>query len=152
MKTLTTFCALLLVAASCTEFDVTPEYKIDSALVPYVNSFIMEASLRGVKLDKQNLRMLLDDSNDHGVDAFKPGTFFPGTQRTILIDAWTFNLQSKSENEVLTFHELGHALLGLKHDDSHECLMNSGPSIYAFDEVDNRTRLLDELFKANRVR
>jgi hypothetical protein len=58
-------------------------------------------------------------------------------------DIW--NLLSKNQKEIAIFHELGHCLLNLDHQDDIPAIMNPvilPEEYYKF----NRTKLLDELF------
>lgn len=138
------YCLVLLISA-CTEFDIHPEFHIAKDAKLFVDQFFQEAAKRNIILTKDNLIVVMDNTNNHGVDAFKPGTFFhQGVQKVILLDQWTFDIQKSNENKLIVFHELGHALLNLPHDDTHKCIMNTSPDISLLEK--DQEAFIDDLF------
>lgn len=135
-----------LQSCSLNSFDQDIEYRVNPELKPYVDLFYEEAEKRGIKLQRVNLYMNLD-SSDKVVNPFKSGaSFIQGSQKTVLIDTYSFQTNTDIQNEVLVFHELGHTLLNKSHDDSGIGIMNtyliSNDSIYK----KNRDAFLKHLF------
>lgn len=126
----------LLFAAACTEFDVSPEYRVDLRLQPYVDAFFEEASAKGVRLEKTNLIARFKDIGaNNGWSRTDKGQhiveFSP-----YLVEGNDLRLK------IVVFHELGHSLLGRGHIDSRKSIMNTSACINC--EIDDY--YLTELF------
>lgn len=114
---------------------LAPADTVDAGLVRYVEAFKQEASARGIQLPARSpLRIKF-------VRSSISGGYYKAT-RTIEISA-AFKGQPKTL-ELIIFHELGHAWLGLDHDEERTCLMNAKPSPELYRKL--RTEYLDQLF------
>lgn len=139
----------LLFAAACTEFDVHPEYRVETPLRPYADQFFKEAAARGVHLKKENLVVILRDRliNEEGTFGL---SFKEGSQRVVFIDRDYFNTYENSEYperiEFMVFHEFGHAILGLPHIDLPNSIMSAKECALCGQYLKNRDELLNELF------
>lgn len=148
MKNVLPLLIVVALMSSCNGVDPSTEYKIHLPMVEYVDHFYQEGEQRGIILKKENLMVIFDSSNKHGVNPFYPGVSTKyGAQRVILIDLYTFEHQDSVANEVMLFHELGHSLLNQKHRDDVESIMNTAPDLHAYkgDSL-KRVLMLDELF------
>jgi hypothetical protein len=126
---------------------------IDTRLRPFLDSFALEGSLRGVEIDWNTnvLVAVIEDIPDAGV----AGQCAKNIDRLneLTIDRVFWNISTDMEKEFVIFHELGHCVLERGHldikDDNGNCLsiMQSGlgncERVY---NEQNRTVLLDELF------
>lgn len=143
--------------ASCLDpFDQTIEFRVDPLLEPYVNQFFIEASARGIKIEKENLLVSFVVENcdcaGKSIDV--------GQQRTVIIkqDAFDWYLKNSKVNpggtcheciENLVFHELGHSILRRQHNDPAFSIMAEGISLRAYEgDSTIRAQLIDELFSA----
>lgn len=95
---------------------------IDGALVSYLTSFEREATRNGVSVDSSHLTMSFSESMPQSTVG---GYVLAYCQRTlkgpnVVVKGSYWNQTSVSDREQLIFHELGHCLLGLDHDDSTE--------------------------------
>lgn len=137
----------ILTLFSCTEFDVSPEYRVDPRLKPYADQFFKEADIRGIHLRKENLVVILRDKliNEEGTFGL---SFKEGSQRVVFIDQDYFDTYKKSEYperiEFMVFHEFGHALLGLPH--LPNSIMSATECQLCRQYLKNREELLDDLF------
>jgi hypothetical protein len=134
---------LILSLASCYMCD-DPIYCIEPELSPYVLKFYEEAEARGIALQRDNLVVV----RKAGLKQF--GLTRHGLGQTMcwinkgFAEAYP---EYSAELEVIVFHELGHALLDLKHIDGHRNLMESTPNItYYRGKPEVRSKTLDELF------
>lgn len=135
-----------LQSCSLNSFDQQVEYRVDPLLKPYVDLFYEEADKRGIELQRVNLYMKLDSRNKV-VDPFRSGaSFIQGSQKTVLIDTYSFETNTDVQNEVLIFHELGHTLLNKSHDDSEIGIMNTYLISNDFIYKENRDIFLKHLF------
>lgn len=137
---------LALLLSSCIDF--TTEYKIDPVLEKYVNKFFAEGEKRGDTIPKENLIVKIFDNLDDEEGVWGKSKR-SGFQRIVLIDREyvEFNEQNGNpvRNEAVIFHELGHALLGRKHTDKYESIMNIN-SCYSTHCYTGQKEILDELF------
>lgn len=95
---------------------------IDSDLRPYLDKFVSYGSQNGVGLNTSSLTMTFSESMPASSNG---GTVIGYCQRTlkgpnVVIRTSYWNTASVSNREQLVFHELGHCLLGLSHNDSTE--------------------------------
>lgn len=131
------------------------EEALDFSLESYYSTFEEEAALRGVtiNLDDHDLISRIEEIEEDGI----AGTCQYNSQQSnrITIDLSFWENASHDRREMVVFHELGHCVLLLGHnedeDNQNACLsiMNSGTSgctVYYND--DNRDYYLDELFSA----
>lgn len=114
---------MCLLLAACTEFDVSPEYRVDELLKPYVDAFFTEASSKGIHIEKSNLIARFGDVGaNNGWSKSEKG------QRIV-----EFNSYLAEGNDlrlkIVVFHELGHSLLGRAHIDTRKSIMNTSACI-----------------------
>ena len=144
---------------------------IDSALTQYLEQFESQASSHGVNVDASSLTMTFSESMPPS--SIQGASVLAYCQRTfqgqnVVVKGSAFNSMSVSDREQLVFHELGHCLLGLEHDNGTETAFDYyGLGSYAtgvpssimnqlhfasFLYNGNRATYLDRLFKhANNV-
>jgi hypothetical protein len=126
------------------------EYRVDAELVPYVDKFFEEASLRGVHLDKYNLRVMIRPDDELIGASGRSETM--GRQRVVSIrqdafDIWTSRCPEALEN--LVFHELGHALLYRDHCKQYSIMQAEISQKEYAGKPELRKTLLDELFSSH---
>ncbi|PRY85450.1 hypothetical protein [Mongoliibacter ruber] len=141
--------------------DLTPVQEEFPDLQIFVDRFVEEAQLRGYTLDLSNVDAEYTDEltrNDITFCGIGYVNFQQTGRRTVLISkaeycAWA--TKSDLERENLFFHELGHAVLNLPHDNALKCdgkplsMMTEQFNtfeIYKEGEEELRTYYLDELF------
>lgn len=94
---------------------------IDAALSPYLDKFLSSASDNGMTLNTSSLSMTFSET--------MPPSSIPNSQvlaycqrssygQSVVVWTAYWNQTSVSNREQLIFHELGHCLLGLSHDDT----------------------------------
>lgn len=152
---------LFILLPSCTKetsiFKAEPRQfsQADPRLWTVLTEFEQQAHLRGVFFDIEaaDLIAVIDTINSPrstvglcAHDSTNPNQ--------IIIDANYWKRASKMRRELIVFHELGHCLLGLDHDNSHDdtgacmSIMRSGEGtcldVY---NAQNRVDFLDELFE-----
>jgi|GWRWMinimDraft_5_1066013.scaffolds.fasta_scaffold01871_2 hypothetical protein len=166
----------LIFLFSCNKVDINPNsrYEIAPVLKKYVDSFFLEAKLRGLDIPKENLIVKSNEINSFSDECgvCQLNTKKPEQQRTVII-SFGSNLcwGSKPENdrEALVFHELGHCLLN-RVTHKNETFQNGspksimvanntdlyGPCIYVIDDnpiscnkTSRRKYYIDELFNPN---
>jgi len=150
---------LSISASSCNNDD---DLAIDERLVPYIDRFSEEATLRGVEFDINDAQIeaYIDElDNLVGGDVLgfcqEPQQRFPLS--AIYIDANFWQSATDLQKEYVVFHELGHCFLNRDHvtpvvtDSEGNCvsIMAAGDApcngLEAYD-TDRRSDLLDELF------
>ena len=143
---------LLVIITGCTEFDHTPEFRIDPRLEVYVTAFYNEAAQRNIQLHKDlivEIGSLEKDVNGR--------TKYMGQQRIVIInqsfyDYYILQFAPKMDSmhymlEHLMYHELGHALLYREHCGSCYSIMSRDISLSEYVvKPDKRQLLIDELF------
>ncbi len=113
-----------------------PDYlEVDDQLLPYFNRFKLEAESRGISLDTNRLRMAFDDdmskTNMNGNCKISQRTYNDGLNkktisvREISINTKMFFASDEYFRFEVTFHEMGHCLLGLQHEDQFSTLRTS---------------------------
>ena len=158
-------CSLIsgYIFTSCTEENLENdskfEYRIDDEVSGFLEKFYLESEARGVQILKENLAIdILDNVSLNGNTVCALSGFnhvFP--QRYIEIDRGCWESISEEQKEIVLFHELGHSLLGRKHN--LEKLPNNklkslmypilgGKNFYEV-FVERRKYYLDELFDAS---
>lgn len=113
-----TYLIVLITSTSCTSHTFTPytSYYVDSAFVSYASCF---AANIGESLPNE-LSIHFDPSVTTG-----RCTKSSISRRTILINEFEWADMSSLQREFLIYHELGHCVLELKHDDDTFNYMNS---------------------------
>lgn len=128
------FIAILFLITSCEDL-VIAEYRVDSDLQPYVESFYNEAAKRGVHLKHKSLIVTFHEGRS---------TTKKRLNKLVFICRRDFDHFVKSGDlysiEGLVAHELGHALLNREHTDA-KSLMNYD---YTFNGLYQSTR--DEFY------
>jgi hypothetical protein len=147
---------LSIIVQACA-FDQTIEYRIDTLLSGYMESFYKEASARNYKVDKFNLIIELKDGLSKNENAWGLSKKI-GDQRIIYIDTEFYNDYTNGNHrnriEAIVFHEMGHSIINRRHTTKQNSLMNpdnlGSGSLYekSFGKIDSvyREQLLDELF------
>lgn len=133
---------LCILLVSCNK----DEAVIPSEFATYLDRFVNEAKLRGktISLDKLEVRFK-DLENNCGLAEIEP--------LRVNIDEACWNRMPDVAKELLMFHELGHALLRLNHDDGtlpngdYKSIMVPDPTVLYNDfTLEKRVYYLDELF------
>src|SRR6187549_2040441 len=110
------FVGLLGLAFACDENDPTLTYQIDPDLLPYLESFITEATSRGLEFKPENL--ILEFGTTSEEICGQSITLKNGQRKIIIIRDSPCWLDAPTQNrESLVFHELGHGLLHRGHRD-----------------------------------
>lgn len=94
---------------------------INDSLRPYLNTFLTKAIENGVALDISQLSMQFSESMPASTvpNASTIGYCSRGPDTaSVMIKESYWKTAGVSEREELVFHELGHCLLGLQHDNS----------------------------------
>lgn len=142
LVTIALTCAITFLLTRCCDLFDTG-YCIDRRLVPYVDNFYQEAALRGVELRTDELTVSLASIKQFG------RTYFGKKVKINLsvFDSYTeYGTKYSEEVEFIIFHELGHALLDLRHREGNS-IMAESPAIRAYvGKPEVRKQLLDELF------
>ncbi len=121
MKALPLFLALVCLTACGKSLNYNVQ--IDPVLYPQVEAFQQTALANGRQIDIQNIIVKFDTE---GVTSeAKPGRCTLGPNEEILINkAYWIKVSPWTQRELM-FHELGHCVLGKKHDDSGLHIMNT---------------------------
>lgn len=146
------FIGLATLIIACSEEQVMPDPFVESNMQQYVTMFAHEASMRGVVVNVNNIRVVFGNLNGTS------GKAWPDV-RLIIIDSTSTTWRKQPEE--LLFHELGHLLLNREHDDqwiewtfkqhhnkSPKSLMNSSlmPNFHSKGNEHRREYYIDELF------
>ena len=143
---------LLILFAGCGQDEV--ELVIDPELVPYMDAFVEEATLRNIHVDEEmrNLTASILDINRRNVAG--QCTQGEGTVSQILIDSKVWRAYTHLQKEAVVFHELGHCVLKRGHRDDQDLegnclsLMESGLGTCQMNYTTiSRSTYLDELFE-----
>lgn len=104
---------------------------VEDTLQPYVNKFVLAAKIRGVNIEIKDIVIKLGDANDYNPQINKVGycifdRTYSGfemfqdeeTSNMIIVDQkfWNRTDITDIQRTELLFHELGHCILGRKHD------------------------------------
>jgi hypothetical protein len=158
---------LLLFFSACAkekDHSFVPQYNVPAEFQPLVSTFILEAAQRGDTLSVTNLIIKYDSSLSNSYCAVcNSFSLAPDVQKIITVNPKILCYNNEQEREALFFHELGHCILGRKHDNrllpngDPRSIMVEGnialysPCLYAVagtcqDNTYKRTYYLDELF------
>lgn len=126
-----TFLALLLIGCA-KDLTVGDTAFTDAELIPYVNQFLKLATEHGTVLDASRVSRI--------VIVFDAATVYPILGKctvstkglSIKINPENWQYASKAEREQLMFHELGHCLMGLQHDNTVAKLYDYNSEIDGF--------------------
>lgn len=115
MKHPRAFLIVVLLLLQCRE-RVPGTAQIDPRLRPMADSFLREASSRGVELsiDAEDLIFQFGSLEGKRGGSCKPNT----TPKTIIIDSLKWKFIDEVEKEALVFHEMAHCLLMRSHNDA----------------------------------
>ena len=132
MRLLLLFVTLLLISCD-KEFMVQPELR------EYYSNFKVDARVRGIIVEDENLIITLKDINSDT----KLGRYTQalGGQRYIYVDSASYYA---GLGKLILYHELGHAILNRKHT-KHFSLMNPNVTKYT-SNLQYMDELNDELF------
>ena len=139
------FILLSFLFSSCFSFIDDRIYSIDSEIEPYYLIFVEEGEKRGIK-DYGNYDIMMYFSELDGVH----GSSYKNLNHIIeiVIDKSLWDMKNKNNKEVLIMHELGHGMLGKKHNDDCMSIMIAGLYCKYYNYKDNREAMLNELFGA----
>jgi hypothetical protein len=127
---------------------------IDNELIGYLDRFMVEANVRGYKIDmdRMNLEINFTSTLVENVSGQCTHNTTKPNQVEISSSKWT-NL-NELQKEYLMFHELGHCILKRSHLDTKDelgrckSIMESGVGrCHQHYTATNRSSMLDELFK-----
>lgn len=150
-------------------FETQNNGTVDATLKPYLDTFLKYANQNGRAFETLNLDMTFSESmppSNNGGSVIGYCQRSSGYKRVVIkISYW--NSASVSDREQLVFHELGHCLLNLDHNDTVEVApfwnnpyyqANNVPSsimnTFHFDSglySGNRGEYVKRLFNANRM-
>lgn len=137
-KTLTLIIAIFVAISSYAQ--------IDSELQPYYDSFMSDASTKGVSPDYSytlNMKFVYHNRHDYiGISAVNN----QNNIADILIKRHRWDTLTNTEKKITIYHELGHVLLHRAHQDHNLSIMNTG-SVTESEYLANESQLIDELFK-----
>lgn len=145
------------------ENDFVPVLDIPAEFRPYVDSFVVAASERGVNITLDNLIITYDSSlsvaycaNSNVISSQN------NIQKIIFLNPYIKCWQNSRQLETLIFHEMGHCILGREHDvsllpngDEKSIMYPDNVSLYApcaypisdtCNQLYKRDYYLDELF------
>lgn len=141
---------VLLPISGCSYFDQY-EYDIDPEIQKYVNSFILEAELRGSHFSDRNIRVQFA-SRKNGAQGHASRF-----RRLVTIDKNSSGWRNNPE--ALVFHELAHLFLRRDHDNSMygrfpKSIMNAGlDPVWELQTTEKRrSYYIDELFNPDTPR
>jgi hypothetical protein len=144
--------ALMLVIGSCSKDD-NPEYLIEEPLQEYFDRFAVEAGLRNVLIDYEEMMISGDIRIITSPNVIGQCGHTEREPNVVIVDMFYWESADDMEREFLIFHELGHCALKRGHiDDSDsegDCvsIMTSGTGLCHINYTpDTREALLDELF------
>jgi hypothetical protein len=143
---------LSFVWISCSDLtDSMNIYKIDPNVKPFVDRFFNEAAVRGKKLEKINLIVVVTDNINDPLLAGAAGRttiYDQGGQRYIYLWSgaftWFLDQGDSAGAERLVFHEMGHAFYR-NHVDYKSIMNPNCPSDVYRDSDSLRTAFLNEL-------
>jgi hypothetical protein len=108
--------ALFLIAGCSPNDDFTPVYEVPKDIQPLIDSFIHEASIRGVSISITNLIITYDDNPASSVcGSCNSSSLAKDVQKIITLKSQSPCWIEPLELETLLFHELGHCVLGRAH-------------------------------------
>lgn len=145
-----------LIFLSLTLLSCDQDFLIDSRLQPHYESFKQKGIVHGVSVRNDNLVLvvkqdMLKNENLYGSVIRKNG-IFSNKQVTVYIASEALERNDKFI-ETVVYHELGHALLDRRHEDSYPSLMNTGTMYLGYRNAlghyskDLEIKLTEELFK-----
>lgn len=142
---------VLIVLCSCEQ-----DFLIDSRLQPHYESFKQKGIDNGVSVRNDNLVLIVKQDlyryeNLYGKMVRETG-IFTDKQVTVYIASEVFERNDKFI-ETVVYHELGHALLDRRHENSYPSLMNTGTMYLGYRNAlghyskELEIKLTEELFK-----
>lgn len=139
--------------SACEKDQVEPS-KVDDALLPYFERFIVEAGERGLdfSVEMEELEADIISIDQDGV--LGQCHFSEQAPNIVEVDNQFWNRATDMEKEYVVFHELGHCVLGKDHNDARNTdgtcssIMQSGlTSCRVTYNSSNRESYLNELFE-----
>lgn len=114
---------------------------VSPILSPYLNSFVEKGNKRGVNIEvPENYVLIFSDT----LSVYGLSIQDTRGNKSVFIDV-SVNQKPNYFIEYVVFHELGHSLLGLKHEDCY-CIMNEDAFLGASVYQQHKEQLLDQLF------
>ncbi len=145
--------AFLLALSSCEVEPVATYIQVDTSLQDYYERFIDEAAVRGLDLEDATYQVNARIGEISEPNVIGQCSWNQSHVHNILVDEDYWRTASDLQREFLMFHELGHCVLGLDHEDIADArgncasIMSSGTgSCRVIYTNTNRKVLLDELF------
>jgi hypothetical protein len=97
-------------------------YEVASQVQPYVNMFVQAARINGRELQ---INRLIVELTDEGIASDTLGICIEDKVPLIRINSRYWYKLSPWHRRLLVFHELGHCILKLNHNDSHGSIMST---------------------------
>ncbi len=145
--------AFLLALSSCEVEPVISYVEVDTSLQDYYERFIDEAAVRGLDIEDATYQVNARIGEISEPNVIGQCSWNQTHVHNILVDEDYWRTASDLQREFLMFHELGHCVLGLDHNDSADArgncssIMSSGTgNCRVLYTNTNRKILLDELF------
>lgn len=112
---------------------------VSTELTPFYDSFLQEAELRGIKLNTENLQVLMvDQLEKEYIGVCRVSN--KGQSVEILRSFWEKAVYN--DKLMLMYHELGHCLCELDHVDNYTNIMNT----YLPFHFEYKPFMIDDLF------
>lgn len=146
---------LCLLLTNCAQ-EIPRKFEVPAEVLPYVIEFQYQAYVHNVPLKIDDLvvefKQDLHIENAVGLCYYGNSTYTP----RIEIAAWWWNFASNTQKEILVYHELGHCILGRKHDKVLDIYGNPESIMYpsvlsAYHYEANKENLLKELFNGSNL-
>lgn len=126
---------------------------VDEQLQPYVDRFKAEAYKRGKTVVFSDIIILFGETRSEAMPN-RVGYCASTWPRSIVISREVFKNMDEASREMLIFHEFGHCVLDLPHDEAcnieqYPCKFPKSimyPSVESKHYIQNRDAYLDELF------
>lgn len=145
--------AFLLALSSCEVEPVITNVQVDTSLQDYYERFIDEAFARGLDVEAATYQVNARIGEIPEPNVIGQCSWNQTHVHNILVDEDYWRTASDLQREFLMFHELGHCVLGLEHNDAADVrgncasIMSSGTGTCRVIYTNaNRKVLLDELF------
>lgn len=115
---------ILVLLSSCMKTTHVQQVRaVDTSFIAYLNEFKAQANSRGVNVDDEHIVVLFGNVKWNGKNVVASCSYdYKGP--TVTVDANEWNNVNDLYREEILFHELGHCLLGLDHDNGKEDWIN----------------------------
>jgi hypothetical protein len=129
------YLTVMVMLISITSFKTKPRLEIEASFVEHLQAFEETASVYGRNIDLSG-GLIVTWAKDDELEKYQNGTeqlakcslFYSRSTPRIVIKRQYWDNASYWDRRELAFHELGHCLLGLNHDDTVTlAVVNAGP-------------------------